>query len=223
MTSVPHAPWTLTGECVAGLARFRGARPALPEGVSRMPGPCLVVAAAYADSPVGSYFEMAFGVPARLGARPGWCLTTMAVSSTDARVGGRLNWGFPKELATLRWSADGDTRRMDWFERGITIVGVPTGPPVPAFVPLRNLQRRADGPVVIPARLSGRARFGRVTIETVVDDPLAGLAGRHRGVVVHGMKFVVSPARLPSGLMSTLLAPLRAPEPAMSSPAAPAA
>jgi hypothetical protein len=208
---------------VAGLARFRGSRPVLPEGLSRMPGPCLVVAAAYADSPVGPYYEMAFGAPARLGARPGWCITTMAVSSTDARVGGRVNWGFPKELATLRWSTDGDARRLDWFERGITITGVPTGLHVPAFVPMRNLQRRADGPVVIPARLSGRARLARVTIETVADDPLAALAGRRHGVVVHGMTFVVSPARLPSGLTSTLLAPLRAPEPALSSPAAPAA
>ena len=216
MTSVPHAPWTLTGECVVGLARFRGSRPALPEGVSHMPGPCLVVAASYADSPVGPYAEMAFGAPARVGARPGWCITTMAVTSADARVGGRLNWGFPKELATLRWSTDGDERRMEWFERGIAITGVPTGPHVPAFVPLRNLQRRADGPVVVPARLWGRARVGRVTIETTADDALRALAGRHRGLIVDGMRFVVAPARLPSGLTSTLLAPLRAPEPALS-------
>jgi hypothetical protein len=62
-----------------------------------------------------------------------------------------------------------------------------------------------------------------VTIETTADDPLAGVAGRHRGVMVQGMRFVVAPARLPSGLTSTLLAPLRAPEPAMSGQAASAA
>ena len=105
---------------------------------------------------------------------------------------------------------------MEWFERGIAITGVPTGPHVPAFVPLRNLQRRADGPVVVPARLWGRARVGRVTIETTADDALRALAGRHRGLIVDGMRFVVAPARLPSGLTSTLLAPLRAPEPALS-------
>jgi hypothetical protein len=126
-------------------------------------------------------------------------------------------------LATLRWSVDGDGRRMEWLERGMVISGVASGPLVPAFVPIRNLQRRADGPVVIPARLSGRARIGHVTVETTAIDPLAGLAGRHRGVVVQGMRFVVAPARLPSGLRATLLAPLRAPEPALSGPALPTA
>lgn len=217
VTSVPHAPWTLTGECVAGLARWRGSRPPLPDGLARLPGPCLVVAASYADSPVGPYCELAFGAPARLGARPGWCITTMAVTSTDARVGGRVNWGFPKELATLRWSVEGDGRRLEWLERGIVVVGQPSAFGLPAWVPVRTLQRRADGPVVVPGRLSGRARIGRVVVETTATDPLASLAGRHRGVVVRGLRFVVAPARVPSGLTSTLRAPLRAPEPAMSS------
>jgi hypothetical protein len=147
----------------------------------------------------------------------------MAVTSTDARVGGRVNWGFPKELATLRWTVDGDARRMEWLERGIVISGEPSSVVVPAFVPMRTLQRRSDGPVVVPGRLSGRARLGRVTLETTPGDPLATLAGRHRGVVVRGLRFVVAPARVPAGLMSTLLAPLRAPEPALSAPAVPAA
>jgi hypothetical protein len=134
-----------------------------------------------------------------------------------------LNWGFPKELATLRWSVEGESRRMEWFERGIVITGVPSRVHLPAFMPIRNLQRRGDGPVVVPGRISRRAHFGRVAVETTVDDPLARLAGVHRGVIVRGMRFVVAPARVPSGLTSTLLAPLRAPEPAMSGRAAPAA
>jgi hypothetical protein len=56
----------------------------------------------------------------------------------------------------------------------------------------------------------------RVDVEIPVDDPLAALAGRHRGLMVSGMRLVMSPARRPVGLTATLRAPLRAPEPALT-------
>ena len=56
----------------------------------------------------------------------------------------------------------------------------------------------------------------RVEIEAPEDDPLAGFAGSHRGLLVSGLKLVVDPARHPTGLTATLRAPLRAPEPALS-------
>jgi hypothetical protein len=87
---------------------------------------------------------------------------------------------------------------------------------LPLFIPFRNLQRRSDGPVVVPASVRGRGHVARVEVELGVNDPLVWLAGRHRGIVVDGLHFTLDPARLPAGLTSTLRAPLTAPEPAMS-------
>jgi hypothetical protein len=176
-----------------------------------------VSAVRYSDSPVGPYFELAVGEPARLGARPGLCMTTMVVTNADARVGGRLNWGFPKEVGSLRWRSVDDEHEVVWEDRGIVVRGRPLGRPIPMLVPLRALQRRGDGPVVVPGRLRGRAHLARVELEAPDDDVLAPLAGPHRGVLLTGMRFVIAPARLPAGLASTLRAPLTAPEPALVS------
>lgn len=193
-----------------------GVRPDLPEGLHRLPGPGIVSGARFECSTTGPYLELAVGEPAHLGARPGWCITTMAVNSAASRLGGRVNWGFPKELGSLEWSVDGDQRILRWAEREIVVRGVPSGPPFPLLLPLRALQRRADGPVVIPGRLRGRARWARVTVEAPADDPVGYLAGSHRGVVISSLRLVVAPARHPTGRRATLLAPLRAPEPALT-------
>lgn len=197
---------------MVGFARFRGTRPALPPPLVHAPGPWLLIGAQYTDSPVGPYLELAIGAPARLGMRPGWCITTMIVDSPASRVGGRLNWGYPKELGTLLWDRDGDAVELRWVERGLALRGVPRRLGVPAIVPLRTLQHRSDGPVVVPSTIRGRARYARVELEVPADDPLAGLAGPHPGVGVQGMRFVVRPARSPVGLTATLRAPLRAPQ-----------
>jgi hypothetical protein len=221
VATAPFAPWALAGECLAGLARWRGpssGRAPLPQGLRRLPGPCLIVGVRYTDSPVGPYLELAIGEPARVGARPGFCITTMVVDSPASRAGGRLNWGFPKELGTLRWRHRDDEPELCWDERGIVVRGLPRGPTLPVLVPVRSLQHRGDGPVVVPGSLRGRARLARVTVEAPEDDPLAALAGNHRGGVVQGMHFVVRPARHPIGLTSTLMAPLRPAEPALSLP-----
>lgn len=217
----PHAPWALSGECVVGFVGGQGRdgeghRADLPEGIHRLPGPGIVTAARFECTTTGPYLEMAVGEPARLGARPGWCITTMAVDSAPSRLGGRLNWGFPKELGSLEWSADGDDRELRWVERDLVVRGVPSGPAFPVLMPLRALQHRADGPVVIPGHLRGRARMARVTVEAPSDDGLSPVAGRHRGVMISSLRLVVDPARHPSGHRATLLAPLRAPEPALS-------
>ena len=80
------------------------------------------------------------------------------------------------------------------------------------------MQRRTDGPVVVPGRLRGLARYAHVDVDIPDDDALSALAGRHHGLTVDGMRFVVRPARSPVGWTSTLRAPLHAPEPALSSP-----
>ena len=219
----PVAPWVLGGESVVCLARGGGRVGTMPEGVRRVAGPCLVVAACYSGSPVGPYLELAVGEPTRLGVRFGWCFTTMVVSSADARLGGRASWGFPKELGTLTWSRDGSVRSMHWAERDVTVTGVASRFVLPALVPVRALQRRTDGPVVVPGRLRGLGRVARVTVSAPADDPMSSVAGRHLGVVVASMKYVVRPARHPFGLTSSLRAPLHAPEPALSSSVPPGA
>jgi hypothetical protein len=218
VTGAPHAPWILTGESMVGLARAPAARSPLPDGLGRLPGPLLVVAVSYSGSPVGPYLELAIGEPARLGGRPGFCITTMVVDSAESRAGGRANWGFPKELGSLVWEHDGRVRRLRWVERDITIEGRATGTALPVLVPVRSLQRRSDGPAVVPGRLRGLCHVGRIHVEVPDDDPLAALTGAHPGGVVSGMRFAVRPARRPVGLASSLRAPLRAPEPAMSVP-----
>jgi hypothetical protein len=220
--SAPVAPWALTGESLVGLARCRGPVPGpLPGGLSWLPGPALVVANRYTDSPVGPYLELAIGHPARLGVRPGWCFSTMVVDSPAARMGGRLNWGFPKELGRLLWTQDGEERELRWLDRDICVRGVPGRFVVPALVPMRALQRRGDGPVVVPGVVRGRARFAAVHVYAPSSDPFSVLVGAHRGVHLQGLRFTVRPARRPVGFASTLLAPSRAPEPALLSWSAP--
>jgi hypothetical protein len=215
MTDAPVAPWVLTGESLVGLARCRSPLGPMPAGVHRLPfGPCLVVAVRYDGSPVGPYVELAIGEPARVGLRPGWCFTTMVVDSAGSRLGGRANWGFPKDLGSLVWESDGGERSLRWVERDLTVRGKPGRFALPVLVPVRALQRRADGPVVVPGRLRGRGRMTRVTVETAPGDPLAPLAGRHPGVHVASMRFTVRPAGAPVGFYSSLRAPLRAPVPA---------
>lgn len=219
----PHAPWELGGESVVALALVSQSVGEVPDGLRRLPGPCSITAARYDESPVGPYREFAVGQPAHLGARIGMCITTMAVTSVDSRLGGRVNWGFPKELGTLVWLDEGDDRVLRWEERDIVIRASPIGPPLPVLLPMRALQRRADGLVSIRGHARGRGRVAHVDVEVPADDPLAGLTGRHKGLMVAGLRLVVNPARRPVGLTATLRAPLRAPEPALTWEAAVAA
>lgn len=190
----------------------------LPPGLERMPGPRLVIAARYDESPVGPYLEFAVAVPARAGARPGMCVETMVVTSAEARLGGRLNWGFPKELGTLTWSSEGNERTLRWEEREVSVHAVAAGVCLPALVPFRSVQRRSDGLVTIAGRLRGLARLAKVDITAPDDDPLAALAGRHRGAAVSSACLVMSPARLHERSPVAERAPRGAAEPALSWP-----
>lgn len=213
---VPFAPWFMRGESIVGLARFRGHRSALPDGLAPMPGPALLLATRFTESPVGPYLRLAVAEPAHLGMRPGWTLTTVVVDCAPARMGERLNWGIPAELGTLRWFHRDEERRLTWEERDVSVSVAPHGLRFPMVVPLRSLQERSDGPVVVPGRIGGMACIGRVSVSAEPDGVLAWAAGRHWGFHVRGLAQVVREARNPIGLRATLLAPLRAPEPALS-------
>lgn len=211
----PHAPWELAGDCVVGFVWRRRARSRLPDGIAPLPGPVLVVALSYEESPVGPYLELAVAEPARLGLHPGLCATATVVNVAASRVAGICNWGFPKELGTLSWHSAGTSSTLTWEEGSLTVtVETATTRSVPVSVPLRALQRRSDGPVVVPGRLRGRARPAAVTVVAggVTPDRCFALAGRHRGIAIEGMRFVVDPARHPSGIAVPLRAPLGAPE-----------
>jgi hypothetical protein len=214
----PHAPWELAGEWAVAFARRSPSVTALlPEDLAPMPGPVVVAGARYDDSPVGPFVELVVAVPSRVGLRPGYAVVTAAVSVPPARLGYRVNWGLPAELGTLRWIADGDDRQVLWEERELSLSLVTRGVSFPAFVPVRAVQRRADGPVVIPRRVRARGQLARAAVDAREDDPLETLAGPHRGALFSAARFVVRPARRPAGILSSLRAPLTVPEPATAS------
>lgn len=179
-------------------------------------GPSLLLAARYTTSPVGPYIEMGVAEPARLGVRPGWSVTVMGATSADARVAGQMSWGFPKQLADLTWDDDGSEIRVSWPDRGLVLRAWRGRMRVPVWLPTRSLQHRADGPVVIPGSMRGWMRPSRALVEPS-DGPESWLAGPHRALMMDGARFVTEVARLPSGALSTLRAPLRAPEPGPAS------
>ena len=241
--SLTPPPWRMVGECVvafvgdrAGVAR---ARAALPAGVRSLPGPAVVVGVSYTSSPVGPFVELSVGVPARLGLRPGLCVVFQVVSVPPARVAYRSGWGLPASLEpTLAWSSTaGSVAELSCPALGFRLVGEAVGPGVPMVVPVRSVQRRADGPVVLPRRMLARLRRARteVHVEGIGDDPdgvdgvdgdvggfaserafLAAFAGSHRGLALSGVRILARPARQPAGLWSSLRAPLVVAEPAMS-------
>jgi hypothetical protein len=214
-------PWRLTGECIVGVARGGRGREPLPAGIEPLPGPCLVLAAQYDESPVGPYRELAVAEPARLGARVGMCVTTMVVTTTESRRAGRANWGLPKDLGTLEWLNDGDARVLRWIERDLVVRATPVGPPLPTLVPFRTLQRRADGPVSALARVRGLARPAKVEVTVGEGDPLTWLAGGHLGTVLSSARMVMGEACPPEEARALRRAARRtarsAPEPALSS------
>lgn len=228
---VPSAPWRLAGECVVVTVRAPAdLRSLLPAGVTPAPGPSALVAASYQDSPVGPFLELSLGLPARIGLRPGWCVVLQIVSVPSARAAYRRNWGLPATTEMLSWRADGPDRVLRYERAGIEVRGEPRGPAFPAVVPVRSVQRRADGPVVVPRRLLALVRAARATVraEGWADAApptdaggaavLAGLAGTHPGAVMSGMRVLSHPARHPAGLWSSFRAPLVVPDGLLAGP-----
>jgi hypothetical protein len=210
----PDAPWSLTGEVVVALVRrpFGGDAGTLPAGLQRLPGPAVVWAGHWAQTPVGPFSELAVAVPARMGLRPGLCITLSVVNNADARMAGRLGWGMPRQLGSLRWLAIGPQRTLAWAEREVEVraeVRPGAGPFTKAW---RGLQHRSDGLVIVPTRLSGWIRRARVTIDVPAGDGLEPISGARKGWVVNGRSLVLEPSRRPTGWLRTLVAPRVEPE-----------
>lgn len=189
----------------------------MPGAVRALPGPTVVIGCRYTDSPVGPYLELSVAEPARLGLRPGWCVTSMVVSEAAAKVGNRLNWGMPASIGSLEWSADGDVRVLRWVDGGVEVRAVCGRVAVPAVLPMRSVQGRGDGPVLVPRRLSALLRLARVSVgASGGDEGWSWSAGEHRGAVLSSARLLVRPARHPLGVLSSFRAPLQAPEPRLS-------
>ncbi|HZN16133.1 MAG TPA: hypothetical protein VFB78_17835 [Acidimicrobiales bacterium] len=193
------APWSLRGEAMFAWCGSRQ----------------IVVAERYETSPVGPYVALGVARVTRLGARLGLCFTTMVVDNHDRLADGRRNWGFPGEIGTLTWANVADESVLVWHERGIEVRGLARGRVFPLVAPSRFLQHRADGPVVVPVRMTGRARRARVEVRAPADDELYALRGEHRGLVVRGLATRLHVARVPAGRLWSARAPAGAPESAM--------
>lgn len=206
---LPEAPWSLTGEVILAFIRLPagGDAVALPPGLRPLPGPAVMWAGHWAQTPVGPFSEMAVAVPARLGLRPGLCITMSVVNNADARLAGRLGWGMPRQLGSLRWLAVGPQRTLSWAERDVEVRAEARPGAGPFTKAIRGLQWRSDGPVVVPARLSGWVRRARVTVVVPEGDGLAPIGGARRGWIISGRTLVLEPSRRPRGLLRTLLAP----------------
>lgn len=224
--SGPQPPWRMLGECVlAWVPVPPGLRSLLPDGVRALPGRAALVAVSYDDSPVGPFLELSLGLPARIGLRPGLCVVFQELSEPEARRAYRSAWGLPAGTGALSWQAEGAERVMRSDEMGLEVRGIPVGPSFPAVVPIRSVQRRVDGPVVLPRRFLALVRLSRtvVTLDAGpgnrVDRPagvdvFSAVAGAHPGAVMSGVRIVARPARHPAGLWSSLRAPSHAPDPA---------
>jgi hypothetical protein len=208
--------WALQGESILAVVRARSMSAPLPRSLHRLPGPLLVVAERFADSPVGPFSVLSVGVPVRLGARPAWHYCISVVSTSDARRAGRSFWGFPHQLGTLTWATEGDTVSVRWEEQEMRIEAHRARRPLPFLLPVRSAQVRSDGPVIVPEWMRGMARRATVTIASSDSGPAAFLAGTHQGLRVSGLHVRRSPARVPAGMFSSLRAPLRSPEPGVA-------
>ncbi|MBA3653041.1 MAG: hypothetical protein H0W70_02480 [Actinobacteria bacterium] len=194
-----EAPWALRGEAVAAWCGDR----------------VVLVAERYVASPVGPYVSLGVARIARVGLRLGLRFSTMVVDNHDRLVAGRRNWGLPGEMGTLSWATVGDETAVVWHERGVELRAVAPGRRFPLVAPVRLLQHRGDGPVVVPTRLRGKARRAAVDVVVPSDDELASLAGEHRGVVITGVAVQLRPARVPAGQMWSARAPSPSPDTAM--------
>ena len=236
---VPAAPWRLGGGASAvvlgwvRVPRSVSLGALLPAGVSVLPGVRwgALVGASYSASPVGPYVEMSLAVPARLGLRPGLCVVTGAVSSAAARSAYRGFWGVPVGLGALTFRVEdmAGGAACSWPEMGWRVEGRPLGMRFPVALPVRSVQRRSDGPILLPRRLWGWMRFAGVEVSCTPGPGGAGVgdwawvssasrpSGRWPGAVLTGVNIVASAARTPAGVWSSLRAPLGAAEPAVAS------
>ncbi len=151
-TPIP-APWDLRGTGFILLYHPPAGGPWShlgADGPAPHRGPAAVLLVDYRSSPAGPYRELLF-IPGRFrfGGCAGYSITRIFVNTEESLLGGRDNWGIPKERAAIELRAAG--RRTAEFRA--TAGGTPIlqaavtrrafSPPLPFVVAgLRLLQRR---------------------------------------------------------------------------------
>lgn len=141
----------------------------------------------YRESPVGPYREILF-VPGMfaLDGRRDFSISRIFVDSLTSVIGGRANWGIPKDLADFQRDVRADgTEFLSAHVDGREIahlISHAVGPAIPidtGFMPLTMMQRMDGRLFYTPLTLRGRAQFlDVVRVETdPTDVELPSLAG----------------------------------------------
>jgi hypothetical protein len=73
-------------------------------------GPGAILLVDYLASPVGPYRELLFLGRFEVGGSARFSIPRIFVSSAASALGGRANWGLPKELADFEWTSQGPRR-----------------------------------------------------------------------------------------------------------------
>jgi hypothetical protein len=121
-TPVP-APWTLRGEGIILLFRFKKAwvdqAANLPNYLHQIfrGGFGYVMLVDYQESPVGPYKELLF-IPGKFGEEKLQTITTIFVDSEASTVNGRANWSIPKQTADFNWQKEKGLDHVDVFLNG---------------------------------------------------------------------------------------------------------
>lgn len=116
-TPVP-APWTLRGEGIILLFRFKKSwvnqAANLPEHLHHKfrGGFGYVMLVDYQESPVGPYKELLF-IPGKFGEEKLQSITTIFVDSEASTANGRANWAIPKQTADFRWQKEKGLDRVE--------------------------------------------------------------------------------------------------------------
>lgn len=208
----------LQGEALAILARPGVAQKvALPESVSPLPGPALLFAVRAAGPDGNVLGPQGLGLflarSAHVGIRPALSVVFGVVGDTQTCLRLRSALGLPLETGTLSWKEEGRDRELQWAEGDFTVKLRGGHAGLPAVFMVRLAQRRADGRIMVPARITGLAKAGRALVDAGEDGPLTAFRGRHRGFGMATARLVTRPARQPVGLLSSLRAPVLGPGP----------
>jgi hypothetical protein len=139
----------------------------------------------YLDSPVGPYREVLASPVLRRDPLPTLMVPFIAVDSATSAHGGRVHWDLPKTLAAFAGDVTGEAEAAGpgWHVR--TAVR-PRGVPLPIAGVLRFAQPLPGGGLgVATARLAGRGRAARVTVDTAGPSLPAWLTpGQHPGLLI---------------------------------------
>ncbi|HVF10564.1 MAG TPA: acetoacetate decarboxylase family protein [Abditibacteriaceae bacterium] len=134
-TSPP--PWHLTGTAVLLLHDWRS----------------VLALVHYDASPVGSYDELALSTVIRCDPT----VVEMYVNSQASMIGGRAGWGFPKQMAPLRWERHGPRVVFQAGSRRWRVRSC--GPPLAVRAQLWSVQVLDGRKVKVPLRVVGRVRI----------------------------------------------------------------